>query len=408
MKSLFTFVFFAFVAAFIGGCKKNKEIFPPTAVMYPNKTQVGIGTATLQAGFSGLEITERGICWGTNQDPSTSGPYVKSGSGEGNIVEVITGLTSGSVFFARAYAINKGGTTYSEPVSFVVSKPPHLTTGPVSARTTSTAVITVQVAPFDLSASASFGICYATHAGPVVEDGSTELIPYNGNYYTQTISGLSAGTTYFARAYVKLPGGTFFGNEITFNTYSGTIFDIDGNAYYTIKIGSQEWMVSNLRTTRYQDGTLIPSVSLANWVSHTGDARAVNADQESYAVAFGRYYNREAAVNLHGLAPAGWRVPSRADWQQLFNFAGVDSAAIRLISTQWQGAQGDNRYGFTVMPAGMRQPTGQDVNFNTANFWTTTLESGYFQTVRFGETFYDFIPYSSNNQPGLCVRCIKE
>jgi len=37
-------------------------------------------------------------------------------------------------------------------------------------------------------------------------------------------------------------------------TPAGTVTDIDNNTYNAIKIGTQIWMVENLKTTRYRNG----------------------------------------------------------------------------------------------------------------------------------------------------------
>lgn len=66
----------------------------------------------------GSAVTSRGVCWGTSQNPTTSGSHTSNGTGAGSFTSSITGLTTGTTYYVRAYAINSMGTGYGEELTF--------------------------------------------------------------------------------------------------------------------------------------------------------------------------------------------------------------------------------------------------------------------------------------------------
>ena len=168
-----------------------------------------------------------------------------------------------------------------------------------------------------------------------------------------------------------------------------TVKDIDGNAYHTVKIGSQEWMVENLKTTKYKDGAIIPLVSSDNtWAYLTTAAYCWYDNNEAYKQTYGALYNF-LAVNTGRLCPAGWHVPTDEEWFTLENF--IDSTVNDPELTGWRGTtygkmlkatsrwnsngNGTDDFGFSVLPGGGRR--GGYGNFQAVGaygyYWTSSL-----------------------------------
>ena len=89
----------------------------PTDISYTSATVGGNVTDD-----GGLEVTERGVVYGTNQNQTTEDNKVASGSGLGEFTCNLTDLQEGTTYYARAYAVNAKGTAYGEEVSFITLK----------------------------------------------------------------------------------------------------------------------------------------------------------------------------------------------------------------------------------------------------------------------------------------------
>ncbi len=60
----------------------------------------------------------RGICWGTNPNPTFNDNYIEAGNGLGSFTVSMTELTSGSTYYVRAFAVTPMGTFYGEEEIF--------------------------------------------------------------------------------------------------------------------------------------------------------------------------------------------------------------------------------------------------------------------------------------------------
>jgi hypothetical protein len=98
------------------------EVSPvtPPAITLPTVVTAAVTEITTNSAKSGgevtnnggAEVTERGICWSTNANPTITDSHVASGSGTGTFTSTLTGLAANTTYHVRAYAINEKGTAY--------------------------------------------------------------------------------------------------------------------------------------------------------------------------------------------------------------------------------------------------------------------------------------------------------
>ncbi|MEY3678770.1 MAG: hypothetical protein RI924_911, partial [Bacteroidota bacterium] len=219
----------------------------------------------------------------------------------------------------------------------------------------------------------------------------------------------------------------------------GTVADIEGNVYKTVKIGDQEWMAENLRVTHYNTGITaqdaIPLIVDDNEWENLGSIGTAaycyyDGDLNKLPV-YGALYNGYA-VKSGKLAPKGWHVPTDEDWERLrnyliangYNYDGstVENKVAKSLAskTEWKYSQLEgtigktiemnNKTGFNALPAGYRQSLGYyDGSGGRAVFWSSSLQN----TERSGWNLYyesDLLigPHPNNQLTGFSVRCVKD
>jgi len=198
---------------------------------------------------------------------------------------------------------------------------------------------------------------------------------------------------------------------------SETVKDIDENEYKTVKIGNQTWMVKNLKTTKYNDGTTIPLVTGgAAWAALSTPGYCWYENEESsFKPSYGALYNGYA-VSTCKLCPTGWHVPSDAEWTALRTYLGDENVAGEKLkesgTTYWisPNTGATNQSGFTALPGGLRYHDGLFHDFGFSGYWWSSTEYSA------SRAFFFYMDYEYSNvfrfnnlkKIGFSVRCIKD
>lgn len=210
----------------------------------------------------------------------------------------------------------------------------------------------------------------------------------------------SSSTVKSSSSSVVIPGST------------GNLTDSrDGQTYKTVTIGSQTWMAENLN---YETNN-----------SYCYDDNASNCTK------YGRLYTWAAAVvrsesdcgygntcslpsgNIQGVCPSGWHLPSKAEWETLFNAVGERSTAGKVLKSTsgwYNSGNGTEAFSFSALPAGYRHDSGYYYGEGyRANFWCSTEGSSlgaYYMYLYYYDDYAglggDFKYY------GFSVRCLKD
>ncbi len=168
----------------------------------------------------GANVTSNGFCYSTtNSSPTLTNSTVAVSSGAGAFSSTLSGLTSSSTYYVTAYATNSAGTSYSAPITFTTSSNglPSITTTIASSITSNSAVLGGNISNDGGYTILSRGICYSsTNTSPTLAN-SIVTIGNGIGAYTTTVTGLTAGTTYYVVAYATNNLGiTTYGMPVSF------------------------------------------------------------------------------------------------------------------------------------------------------------------------------------------------
>lgn len=226
------------------------------------------------------------------------------------------------------------------------------------------------------------------------------------NYVTWTVRDTCGNTlTAVQKIYVHYPpcGGSVVAT------------DYESNTYESVLIGSYCWTKSNLKSTKYSDGSDIPVASI-----YQSD---LYGDTTSNLTKYGRLYSWYSAVkipenslispdtningNVPGVCPDGWYLPRVTEYQDILSYG---SDALKSSSGWLNDSNGNNTTEFTSFPGGMYKGSSSSFVFILvkAYYWTSDIQE---EAPVYYSIFYncpDITFHTTLKYDRYSVRCVKE
>jgi len=385
-------------------------------------------------GIAGGKLKATGSKWGspntgaTNESGFTGLPGCKTGDTDGGYYNIGThglwwtssGLTGNYKDYALSYLLSydesscdRGEEKKIDGLSVRCIRASNIlgvNTISASSLTNNSAILGGYVTNDGWGSITERGICYTTNINPSITNNKIAIGNGFGNF-NKTISGLIPNTTYYVRAYATNNTGTVYGNEVSFTTFTGTVTDIDGNIYNTVTIGSQVWMAENLKTTKFNDGAIIPNVTLdSDWGNLLSPGYCWYNNDVGNKNIYGGLYNWYAG-NTGKLAPAGWHIPTKEEWRKLYNSVGYGLKESGSTHWLYNNTEATNNTGFTALPGGYRYNKYDGIGL--MGYWLCYEPNSVFLLDELGTImgikFEGIMSLLSDTRThGYSVRCIKD
>ena len=261
----------------------------------------------------GAAVTARGVCWSKDPNPTIDNSFISNGNGTGSFTIEISGLTSATTYYVRAYATNSEGTSYGEQKTFTTLQYiqlPTVTTTIVTNVTSTTATSGGNVTDDGGAAVTARGVCWSTSPDPTIDDNKTT----DGNgtgAFTSQLTNLTHSTTYYIRAYATNSEGTSYGEQKYFSTLSDGM--INGHQYVDLGLSSGlKWATCNVGADSPEDyGNYYAWGETETKAEYTQD-NSVTFGQQLSDISGNAQYDA-ATANWGG----SWRTPTKDEIREL-------------------------------------------------------------------------------------------
>lgn len=276
-------------------------------------------------------------------------------------------------------------------------------TTPASSVGTTSAVVAGNVTDEGTTQVTARGFVYGTSSGAstfTVNSGA------GSGSFSSTLTGLTAGTTYYARSFATNAQGTTYGTEVSFTP---------ATVITTVTIGTQIWTDTNLDVTTYRNGDLITyATNAVEWNAATdagiGAWSYYNWDPANGAI-YGKLYNWYAVNDSRRLAPSGYHIPTKLEYNTLATNSGT---TLKSSSSEWGVNSGTNTTGFTGLPGGnnnFSQSSRFEDKGTSGWFWTSdedgaSTTKAYFRLLHQTSGFVDVGSYLKKY--GMSIRLVRD
>lgn len=217
-------------------------------------------------------------------------------------------------------------------------------------------------------------------------------------------------------------------NSAEINIDGPNVTDVDGNTYQSVTNCGLTFTKTNLNVSKYSDGTSIPEVAdPTQWANLTTGAWCYYNNTTVNGTTYGKLYNWYAVVGIYDaasatnpalrkkLAPAGWHVPTDAEWTQLTDCLGGEAVAggkMKLTSTLWQSPNtaATKKSGLSGLPAGYRLIYGSFFNIGSFGGWWSSSEGSTRDAWGRSLNYSSGFAFRSFNfkKGGFSVRCLMD